>query len=360
MKNLAILLIGLITLSSATFAATTSIKKSTAKYNIVFDGSKYVFVEDGIEFSLFPDGEFDFYIPEHIQGIDINAGPVGISFNTGYDYNPYVQYDTYGAVIQIEDTPIYYDKYGRLARVGDVRVNYRNNRITRIGGLFVYYDNYGRYSHYSGFINVYNRNYVFHPYHNFFYRPVFNKCLVWTTPYREYYSPIRYSYIYHSNNYYKGYNNGYPNSYRNFIKPSTGSVAHTNGRRSNVDRNNTSFRKVNTTRYGTNVASNSKVRNNSMHINNGNTNTTRAIPRKKTSRNERVIRGGSREVTSTNIKARTKTQKSVPKHKTTITKQTPSRNLKTVNNQSRTKVAFNSYSNRSSKNFNKKTSGRKG
>ena len=146
MKNFAILLIGLISLSSTTIASNTTISENTARYNAVFDGSKYIFVENGIEFSLFADGEFDFYIPELVQGIDVNVGSVGISFNTGFDYDPYVQYDDYGAVIQIENTPLYYDNYGRLSQAGDVRINYNNNRISRVGGLYVHYNNFGVYS----------------------------------------------------------------------------------------------------------------------------------------------------------------------------------------------------------------------
>lgn len=267
MKKLAFLLIGLITLSSTTLAMSNESAESTAtRYNAVYDGSKYIFVENGIEFSVFPDGEFDFYIPNYVQGVSVgvNAGPVGISFNTGYDYDPYVQYDQYGAVIQIEDTPLFYDNYGRLVQAGDVRINYRRNRIVNVGGLFIHYNNFGVFSHYTGFVNVYNRNYVFHPYHNFFYRPVFNRCLVWTTPYRRFYTPVRYNYAYHRNNYYRGYVNGYRNARRDFRRPETGRVAHNNGRRDNVDRNNARFRSVERTdnRGRRAIASNERTRTN--------------------------------------------------------------------------------------------------
>ena len=241
MKKFAILLIGLITLSSTTFATTTT-SETTARYNAVYDGSRYIFVENGIEFSVFPDGEFDFYIPEIVQGVNINAGNVGISFNTGYNYDPFVQYDQFGAVIQIENTPVFYDDFGRLVQAGDVRINYRRNRIVNVGGLFVHYNNFGAFSHYTGFVNIYNRNYVFHPYHNFFYRPVFNRCLVWTTPYRQFYNPLRFNYAFHRNNYARGFRNGYANARRDFRRPNTGRVAHNNGRRDNVDRNNVAFR----------------------------------------------------------------------------------------------------------------------
>lgn len=247
MKHLALLFVALLTLGGSTYAAE---ENTTVRRGNIYDGSKYIFVEDGIEFSVFPDGEFDFYIPQYVDGVslNVNAGPVGISFNTGFDYDPYVQYDEFGAVIQIENTPLYYDYYGRLTQAGNVNINYFNNRIVRVGGLRVFYNNAGFFSHYSGFINVYNRGYVFQPYHNFFYRPVFNRCLVYTTPYRQFYNPIRYDYGFHRANYYRGFNNGYANGRRDFRHPDRGRVAHNNGRRDNVDRNNARFNRATASR----------------------------------------------------------------------------------------------------------------
>ena len=43
--------------------------------------------------------------------VSINSPNVNISYNSGYDYNAYVQYDEFGAIIQIENVPIYYDYY---------------------------------------------------------------------------------------------------------------------------------------------------------------------------------------------------------------------------------------------------------
>ena len=345
MKNLAILLIGLITLSSTTFASNTLISETAAQYNTVFDGSKYIFVENGIEFSLFPDGEFDFYIPEYIKGINTNAGSAGISFNTGFDYNPYVQYDEYGAVIQIENTSLYYDSYGRLTKAGDVKINYRNNRINRVGNLHVHYNNNGAYSHYTGFINVYNRNYVFNPYHNFLYRPLVNRCLVYTTPYRRYYTPIRYSYAYHRNNYYKGYSNGY----KSFRTPKTGRIAHNNSRRENINRNNNTIRSIKTTTRSNRRA----VANNSR--NNRNTRVTTPIKNRTITREVATKRPNTRVTKRTVNTSRGIATNSKPRvvrntrpaiNKNTV-RSTPKRTV-SKNTSSRTKIATRSNSGRSS------------
>ena len=158
-------------------------------------GKSFIFSENGITFSVYPDGEFDFYIDRlHQVGGHVNLGGVGITFNSGYDYNPYVQYDDYGAVIQVENVPIYYDYYGRVEQIGDVRIRYRNNRVFRVGGMYVYYTPAGYFDYYTGYINVYNRYYVYRPWHTWFARPALNFCLVYNRPYRRYYSPIRYTY----------------------------------------------------------------------------------------------------------------------------------------------------------------------
>src|SRR5690606_21831529 len=118
----------------------------------------------------------------------------GITFNSGYDYSPYAQYDDYGAVIQVENIPIYYDYYGRVTQIGSVDISYRNNRVFRMGGMYVYYNSRGFYDYHSGYINVYNRTYVYRPFHSFFVRPALGFCLVFNSPYRRYYTPFRYTY----------------------------------------------------------------------------------------------------------------------------------------------------------------------
>lgn len=170
-------------------------------------GDSFTFVERDVTFAVFQNGEFDFYINQRNQRGGVNASyqgnGVNISFNSGYDYDMYVQYDDYGAIIQVENIPIYYDYYGRVNRIGNTHISYDSGRLVRVGGLHVYYDRQGYYSHYSGYINYYNRAYVFHPYHNYFARPLFDFRIVSYNPYRSHYHPTRYIYyIDHSRNKY--------------------------------------------------------------------------------------------------------------------------------------------------------------
>lgn len=167
----------------------------------------FIFVERGITFSVYPDGEFDFFMDNQV-GVraNLNVGAVGITFNSGFDYGPFVQYDDFGAVIQIENVPIYYDYYGRVSRIGNIGIWYRNNRLYRIGGMNIFYNPAGFYAYHTGFINVYNRNYIFNPFHNYFVRPLSGFCLVSRNPYRRTYRPMRYRF-------YEPYRNNHRRAY---------------------------------------------------------------------------------------------------------------------------------------------------
>ncbi|HET8738022.1 MAG TPA: hypothetical protein VFM69_15635 [Pricia sp.] len=190
MKSALLFLSAIILGSSGVQANAAHEDEATVSENRAYRyNDSFIFVENGITFSVYPDGEFDFYIEDYVTG-----SRNGVTFNTGYDYSPYAQYDDYGAVIQVENVPIFYDYYGRVSQIGDVNINYRNNRVRRIGGLHVYYNHRGFYDYHTGYINVFNRHYIYRPFHAFFARPAVGLCLVYNRPYRRYYSPIRYTY----------------------------------------------------------------------------------------------------------------------------------------------------------------------
>lgn len=164
--------------------------------------NSFIFVENGISFAVYPDGEFDFFI-QHPTGLTaaFPLGTAAVTFNAGFNYNPYVQYDDFGAVIQVQQVPVFYDYYGRVRRIGNVHLSYWNGRLHRLGGMRVYYNSLGYYDYHVGYINPFNRVYVYQPFHRFFVRPAAGFCMVYPQPYRRYYSPVRYTYYrpYHNN-----------------------------------------------------------------------------------------------------------------------------------------------------------------
>lgn len=181
------------------FIASLLLATTYTNAKTVYSGynNSFIFVENGIEFSVFKDGQFDFNILRNNANLNvgIHTRNVNISFNSGYDYNSFVQYDEYGAIIQIENIPIFYDYYGRITRAGNVAIHYNNfGLINRVGGLYVHYNRYNRFSHYTGYINRYNRSYVHRPWHRYYSVPARDYCVVYNRPYRRYYTPVRYDY----------------------------------------------------------------------------------------------------------------------------------------------------------------------
>jgi len=252
MRNLIFIFTALLLGTAGTMAATVEDKvaiRNAYKYN-----NSFIFVENGITFSVYPDGEFDFYIDNRVNlGANVNFGSTNVTFNSGYNYNPYVQYDDYGAVIQVQNVPVIYDYYGRVNQIGGVNVWYRNNRVRQVGGMYVYYNNRGYYSHYTGFVNVYNQYYSYRPYYGYFVRPAAAYCLVYNTPYRRYYNPVRYTY-------YRPYQYNHRRAYAN--------VGHHYDHHKNYNRHSKVYRndkrvvaRENNSRRGDNYRSSNSVRN---------------------------------------------------------------------------------------------------
>ena len=238
MKKAVTLSIGIFLISFSTLIASTNAQENHYNPYYLNYGNSYIFTVKNVEFSVFPDGQFDFtYIGNYNNtNVIISSPNVNVSFNSGYNYEMFVQYDMYGGVIQVENVPIYYDQFGRVSQVGNINIYYNRNRIVRVGGLYVHYNRYGYYTHCTGFINSFNFYYTYKPWHSYYVRPVYAHCIVYDYPYRKNYIPTRYSYTDH-HNYYRNRgrnNNTYANGRRSFHKP--GSRNHYKGGRTEVNR----------------------------------------------------------------------------------------------------------------------------
>ncbi|WP_324718908.1 hypothetical protein [Salinimicrobium sp. HB62] len=190
----------------------------------------FIFVERGVEFAVFLDGQFDFFFDPrgNFRGIPSH---INYSFNSGYNYGPFVQYDDFGAVIQIEHVPVYYDYYGRIIQAGRVQIRYNAfGMVNRIGNMFVHYDPYHRYTHTSGFINNRNVRYTYRPWHDYYMRPYSHFSIVYNEPYRLYYHPNRMKYNAYKRYYQKNYYNN--DSFRkSYYRPGERVTSYQRGRR---------------------------------------------------------------------------------------------------------------------------------
>jgi hypothetical protein len=265
MKKVTALVFSILLTGFFSKAETTS-HVDSSNYN--YDGSAYIFVENGVEFSVFPDGQFDFvYLGYDRSGnlnININHSNVNVNYNSGYDYDVYVQYDDYGAVIQVENVEIYYDHYGRIIQAGNTEIHYNDRRIVRIGGMRVFYNHHGYFSHYTGYINFWTPYYVYRPWHVYYARPFYSTCIVYDYPYRMYYKPHRYSFRHHRQYYNTRYSHTYRNARRDFYRPGS-RVHYRDGRvakRRDFDpQRDNSYATANPRRKNTSIRSNTNIRN---------------------------------------------------------------------------------------------------
>ena len=173
---------------------------ASAPFSVRNYSNAFIFNERGIEFAVFPDGQFDFNILNRRGGvfsgnqIDVNVGfnvQGYVSFNSGYQFDHFIQYDDFGAVIQIQNVAIFYDYFGRVRQIGNVSIHYNHNGYVRqIGGLYIgYRPNLNFYYH--GYVNSRNRFYTQRPWHVYYRRPSVQTCVVDYRPYRRYYTPNR-------------------------------------------------------------------------------------------------------------------------------------------------------------------------
>ena len=227
-------------------------------------GESFIFIEGDVEFAVYTNGEFDFYYNPQFAGNSgnyLSSPRENISYNSGYNYDLFVQYDDYGAVIQIENVPVYYDYYGRIIQAGDVFINYNSHgNLVRVGNMHVRYNRFNQPIRYIGSINQRNSHYVYQPWHEYYMRPYQDYRVVYYQPYRTYYEPSRINYIQYSN-YYQD-NNNYINK-KNFYRPGQEVVAYNEGRRTSKERDlETNLRSSQKGRSTADEVANSEVRSN--------------------------------------------------------------------------------------------------
>jgi hypothetical protein len=94
-----------------------------------------VFSERGVEFFIFPDGQFDFNTRPSTGDIYYKQGRSN-SVNKTYGRRANVQTRNYGVKVE-------HDNSGRVRRVGNVMINYdANDRVKRVGSVYMTYNRY--------------------------------------------------------------------------------------------------------------------------------------------------------------------------------------------------------------------------
>ncbi len=148
----------------------TEVKRTSAEERTRYSFDEPIsFVERGIEFFVFPNGDFDFNTrPQDSEGDYFyrTAGKKGAktaSIRRPVNYGTRIEHDSFGRVRRVGNTFINYDSRDRVSRIGTVYMKYNRYALTQIGGLQIVYDRRGDIVRMFGNVKGgRNQGYVYH------------------------------------------------------------------------------------------------------------------------------------------------------------------------------------------------------
>lgn len=171
MKKITFLVVCLIVCLNATlgFSMDNKRKNNPRRYAIDYRNAEPIlFIERGVEFMVFPTGDFDF----NTSTVSNYSRPrTGYSYTTNYPRPSHysepvgvrVEHDYNGRIRRIGNVFISYDYYGRVRRIGSIYMSYNSFALTRIGNLRLIYNYHGEIIGTTGYINPINNNYYYNP-----------------------------------------------------------------------------------------------------------------------------------------------------------------------------------------------------
>ncbi|MGX7668588.1 hypothetical protein [Flavobacterium pedocola] len=140
------------------------------RHNVDYRNAEPImFMERGIEFYIFPNGEFDFNTrPSGPRPRVVNTtyGAPGVSV-THYgpaNYGVRVEHDNFGRVRRVGNVFINYDGRNRVKRVGSVYMRYNSFALTQVGGLRIFYNRRGCIIDVVGYVNGASHAYAYNPF----------------------------------------------------------------------------------------------------------------------------------------------------------------------------------------------------
>ncbi|AWH85901.1 hypothetical protein HYN59_12645 [Flavobacterium album] len=171
MKKITFLVAGLLLSGSLALASESTIfSGNPTHYAIDYrEAEPIVFMERGIEFLVFPNGEMDFntqpstgsgtyYRRSDRNQSNATYGAPG-TYSNGRGVR--VEHDYNGRVRRVGNVFINYDAIGRVKRIGTVYMSYNSFALAQIGNLRLIYNRSGHIVDAIGYINANNRSYVY-------------------------------------------------------------------------------------------------------------------------------------------------------------------------------------------------------
>lgn len=174
MKKITLLVASILLVGSVANASEIITKSGEEKRTRFSFDEPISFMERGIEFFVFPNGEFDFNTrPEDSQGDYFykGAGKRGTTIQARgpINYGTRIEHDSFGRVRRIGNTFINYDSRDRVSRIGTVYMKYNRTALAQIGGMRIIYNRRGEIVDTVGRIKGYSNSGYAYNYNNYYY-----------------------------------------------------------------------------------------------------------------------------------------------------------------------------------------------
>lgn len=146
MKKGILLLLTMLLLVSTVEAKNGERSNYRTGYMSIYDAEPIQFVERGIKFYVFLDGEFDFNTKpnRHVQTDYLYKTSRRSTTARRSIKGVRIDRDYKGRIKRIGNVFINYNRYGKVRRIGKVFVDYRHRQISNVGNLKVIYNHRGK------------------------------------------------------------------------------------------------------------------------------------------------------------------------------------------------------------------------
>lgn len=159
MKNFTFLVAGFFFFGSVANASEIIKFSDVANFRTFSNAEPITFTERGIEFYIFPDGQFDFNTEPSQGDVYYKNGKRGnVNSTYGAPANTIlsgvkIEHDNQGRVRRIGNVFVNYDAQDRIKRIGSVYMTYNNYALTRVGNLQLIYNRRGQIIDMIGNVN---------------------------------------------------------------------------------------------------------------------------------------------------------------------------------------------------------------
>ena len=150
MKKGILILLGMFMMVSTAEAKNGKKLTNRVGFNYTYNNSVN-FIERGIEFYIFTNGDFDFNTRRNNTYFDYNGRRVR---NNGVR----IDRDFRGRIRRVGNVFINYDLRGNVTRIGNIFIDYRRGKLSRVGDLRVRYDRWGYPVFYGNVRDFYYNN----------------------------------------------------------------------------------------------------------------------------------------------------------------------------------------------------------